>query len=124
MNIKNIGMQGLKGITNRIRMHGYVRILCKANDAESDKAIKKAYELGITFFDTSDMYGPYKNENSCRKSIEGYKEEGCNCNKVRIMRTDDPKVRGINGRQEYVRSSCDGSLKRLGTELYRSLLFT
>ena len=116
MNIKNIGMQGLKVSQIGLGCMGMSEFYGKANDAESDKAIKKAYESGINFFDTSDMYGPYKNEILVGKALKNIRKKVVIATKFGIMRTDDPKVRGVNGRPEYVKSSCDGSLKRLGTD--------
>ena len=116
MNIKNIGMQGLKVSQIGLGCMGMSEFYGKANDDESNKAIKKAYELGITFFDTSDMYGPYKNEILVGKALKDIRKKVVIATKFGIMRTDDPKVRGINGRPEYVKTSCDGSLKRLGTD--------
>jgi aryl-alcohol dehydrogenase-like predicted oxidoreductase len=87
-----------------------------ADDTESDKAIKKAYESGIIFFDTSDMYGPYKNEILVGKALKAFRKNVVIATKFGIMRTEDPNIRGVNGRPEYVKTSCDGSLKRLGTD--------
>jgi len=116
MNIKNIGKQGLKVSQIGLGCMGMSEFYGHADDTESDKAIRKAYELGITFFDTSDMYGPYKNEILVGKALKDIRKKVVIATKFGIMRTDDPKVRGVNGRPEYVKTSCDGSLKRLGTD--------
>jgi aryl-alcohol dehydrogenase-like predicted oxidoreductase len=116
MTIKNIGKQGLKVSQIGLGCMGMSELYGHANDSESDEAIKKAYELGITFFDTSDMYGPYKNEILVGKTLKDIRKNVVIATKFGIVRTEDPNVRGVNGRPEYVKTSCDASLKRLGTD--------
>jgi aryl-alcohol dehydrogenase-like predicted oxidoreductase len=116
MIIKNIGKQGLKVSRIGLGCMGMSEFYGHPNDTESAEAIIKAYELGITFFDTSDMYGPYKNEILVGKALKDVRKKVVIATKFGIVRTDDPNVRGVNGRPEYVKSSCDASLKRLGTD--------
>jgi aryl-alcohol dehydrogenase-like predicted oxidoreductase len=116
MTIKKIGKQGLKVSQIGLGCMGMSEFYGHPDDTESDRAIKRAYELGITFFDTSDMYGPYKNEILVGKALKDIRKNVVIATKFGIMRTGDPKVRGINGRPEYVKTSCEGSLKRLGTD--------
>jgi aryl-alcohol dehydrogenase-like predicted oxidoreductase len=87
-----------------------------ADDRESTATIHRALDSGITFFDTSDMYGPFKNEELVGTAIKGKRHDIVLATKFGIVRTADPAVRGVNGRPEYVRQSCDGSLKRLGVD--------
>jgi aryl-alcohol dehydrogenase-like predicted oxidoreductase len=116
MNIKNIGKQGLKVSQIGLGCMGMSEFYGHANNTDSAKAIQKAYELGITFYDTSDMYGPYKNEILVGKALKDIRKNVVIATKFGIVRTEDPNVRGVNGRPEYVKTSCDASLKRLGTD--------
>jgi aryl-alcohol dehydrogenase-like predicted oxidoreductase len=73
--------------------------------------------LGVTFFDTADMYGPYKNEILVGKALAARRDEVVIATKFAIVRDpDDPTERSINGRPEYVKQACDASLARLGTD--------
>jgi aryl-alcohol dehydrogenase-like predicted oxidoreductase len=83
---------------------------------EAVATIDRALELGITFLDTADMYGPYTNEELLGKAIRGRRDSVVLATKFGIVRSEDPKSRGVNGRPEYVRRSCEGSLGRLGVE--------
>jgi aryl-alcohol dehydrogenase-like predicted oxidoreductase len=88
------------------------------NDEESIKVIQHAFDRGITFFDTADMYGPYTNELLVGKAIQNFRDSIILATKFGIVRdVADPTKRGFNGRPEYVRSSCEGSLKRLGVDV-------
>jgi len=86
------------------------------DDQESIRVIHRALELGIDFLDTADMYGPHTNEMLVGKAIAGRRAEVVIATKFGMVRSNDPAFRGVCGRPEYVRSSCDGSLQRLGID--------
>jgi aryl-alcohol dehydrogenase-like predicted oxidoreductase len=87
------------------------------DEAESLATIYRAIELGITFLDTADMYGTGENEKLVGKAIRGKRDEVFLATKFGIVRDpNNPGIRGVNGSPEYVRTSCDASLKRLGVE--------
>jgi aryl-alcohol dehydrogenase-like predicted oxidoreductase len=85
------------------------------DDRESTATIHRALDLGINFLDTADMYGPFKNEVLVGEAIVGRRDEVVLATKFGIVRdSNNPASRAINGRPEYVRKSCESSLKRLG----------
>jgi aryl-alcohol dehydrogenase-like predicted oxidoreductase len=89
----------------------------QGDDEESIATIHRALDLGVTFLDTADMYGPHTNEVLVGKAIAGRRGEVQLATKFGNMRDpEDPRKRGVNGRPEYVREAVEGSLKRLGVE--------
>jgi aryl-alcohol dehydrogenase-like predicted oxidoreductase len=86
------------------------------DDAESRATLDRALELGINFFDTADVYGPYKNEELIGNWLKGKRSRVFIATKFGAVREAGGPVSGVNGRPDYVRSACDGSLKRLGIE--------
>jgi aryl-alcohol dehydrogenase-like predicted oxidoreductase len=118
MQTKSLGSQGLKASELGLGCMGMSDFYGKRNDDESIKVIHRAYELGITFFDTADMYGPYTNEILVGKAIKDFRNKITIATKFGIIRDPkDPSKRGVNGKPEYVFSSCENSLKRLGVEV-------
>ena len=78
--------------------------------------IERALDLGVTMLDTADIYGPHVSEEVVGKAIASRRDEVVLATKFGIVMTDGGLPRGTNGRPEYVRSSCDGSLARLGVD--------
>ena len=87
------------------------------DDAESLRTLDRALELGVTFWDTADMYGPFINEELVGKALQGRRDDVFLATKFGIQRDpDDPTKRSINGTPDYVRSACEASLGRLQTD--------
>lgn len=86
------------------------------DEAQSIATIHRALELGVTMLDTADMYGVGHNEELVGRAIRGRREQVFLATKFGILRSEDPAMRGVNGKPEYVRAACDASLKRLGVD--------
>ena len=87
------------------------------DDNESVATIHRALELGITLLDTADVYGPFINEELVGKAIRGRRDKVVLATKFGIVRDPkNPNVRGVSGKPDYIRQSCEASLQRLGVE--------
>src|ERR687890_792514 len=88
-----------------------------ADESEAVATIHRALDLGVTFLDTADMYGPFTNEKLVGGAIADRRDEIVLATKFGNVRDpDDPTSRRIDGSPEYVRSACDASLQRLGVD--------
>ncbi|MCA9402342.1 MAG: aldo/keto reductase [Candidatus Omnitrophica bacterium] len=83
------------------------------DEDESIRTILRALDLGLTFLDTADMYGPFKNEELVGRALAVRRDEVVLATKFGVMRTPDGQITGICGRPDYVKQACDASLKRL-----------
>jgi aryl-alcohol dehydrogenase-like predicted oxidoreductase len=88
------------------------------DDEESLATIRRALELGITFFDTADIYGPHTNEKLLGRAIKDHRKQVVIATKFGIVGDEEnPQFRGVCGKPDYVRQACEGSLRRLGVEV-------
>jgi aryl-alcohol dehydrogenase-like predicted oxidoreductase len=118
MKTKPLGSQGIMASELGLGCMGMSEFYGERNDEESIKLLHHAIELGVTFWDTADMYGPYHNEELVGKALKGHRNKITLATKFGIIRDlANPTKRGINGKPEYVQSSCEGSLKRLNTDV-------
>jgi aryl-alcohol dehydrogenase-like predicted oxidoreductase len=115
---RRLGNQGLEVSTLGLGCMGMSEFYAGRDEAESVATLEHALARGITFFDTADMYGPHTNEELLGRVLRPWRREVVLATKFGIVRDPvDPTQRGICGRPEYVRASCDGSLKRLGVDV-------
>ncbi|MDB5046389.1 MAG: aldo/keto reductase [Deinococcus sp.] len=87
-----------------------------ADEAENIRTLDRALELGVTFYDTADMYGPYTNEELLGRWLAGKRERVVLATKFGIQRNPANQMRGISGKPEYVQQAAEASLKRLNTD--------
>jgi aryl-alcohol dehydrogenase-like predicted oxidoreductase len=112
-----LGSQGLTVSRQGLGCMGMSDFYGATDDEESVATIHRALDLGLTFFDTADMYGPYTNEVLLGRALGSRRDDAVIATKFAIVRDpDDPGRRAINGRPEYVRQACDASLARLGVD--------
>jgi aryl-alcohol dehydrogenase-like predicted oxidoreductase len=116
MRKRTLGSQGLVVSELGLGCMGMSEFYGELDDAESIATIHRALELGTDFFDTADMYGPFKNEELVGKALAGKREKVIIATKFGNVRGEDGSFRGIDGSPEYVRSALDASLRRLGTD--------
>lgn len=117
MKTRRLGRQGPEVSAIGLGCMGMSDFYGQRDPAESMATLHRALELGVTLLDTADMYGPHTNEELVGHAIRGQRNRVFLATKFGIVRDpQDPHRRGINGRPAYVRSSCEGSLRRLGVD--------
>jgi aryl-alcohol dehydrogenase-like predicted oxidoreductase len=118
---RKLGKQGLEVSEMGLGCMGMSQSYGLPNDAESISTIHRAIELGVTFFDTAEVYGPYVNEELLGSALKGKREKVIIATKFGFSIVDG-KLQGVNSQPEHIRQVVDSSLKRLGTD-YIDLLY-
>ena len=116
MDTRTLGTQGLEVSELGLGCMGMSEFYGTADEDESIATIHRAIEIGITFLDTADMYGPFTNEKLVGRAIQGRRDEVVLATKFGNERKEDGTRLGVNGKSEYVRKACDASLSRLGVD--------
>jgi aryl-alcohol dehydrogenase-like predicted oxidoreductase len=116
MQQRKLGRQGLTTSEIGLGAMGMSDFYGQANEAESIATIHRALELGVNFLDTSDAYGRGRNEELVGRAIAGQRDQVVLATKFGIVRTGDPRTRGVSGKPDYVKMACDASLRRLGVD--------
>lgn len=116
MRMRKLGAMGPEVSAVGLGCMGMSDFYGPADEGESIGVIHRALELGINFFDTADMYGPYKNEKLVGRALSDRRDRAVIATKFAIRRGEDGSFLGISGKPDYVKSSCEGSLKRLGVD--------
>jgi aryl-alcohol dehydrogenase-like predicted oxidoreductase len=113
---RNLGSEGLVVSELGLGCMGMSEFYGTGDEEESTATIHRAIELGITFLDTADMYGPFTNERLVGKAIADRRDEVVLATKFGNVRGEDGSFRGVSGTPDYVREACDASLSRLGVD--------
>ncbi len=116
MEKRTLGSEGLEVSAEGLGCMGMSEFYGTADEQEAIATIHRALELGVTFLDTADMYGPFTNERLVGRAIAERRDEVVLATKFGNERREDGSFVGINGKPDYVRRACEASLERLGVE--------
>lgn len=117
METRKLGRQGLEVSALGLGCMGMSDFYGTRDEAESIATINRALDLGVTFLDTADMYGVGANEELIGRAVRERRDGVVVATKFGNVRGPDGSFRGVNGHPDYVRQSCDASLKRLGLDV-------
>ncbi|QWT19852.1 aldo/keto reductase [Bacillus sp. NP157] len=114
---RKLGAHGPEVSAQGLGCMGMSEFYGAGDEKENIATLERALELGISFWDTSDAYGPHTNEELIGRVLQGRRDKVFLATKFGIVRDPaNPSSRGVSGRPEYVRSSVEGSLRRLKTD--------
>ncbi len=116
MKTRTLGKQGLVVGEIGLGCMGMSAFYGDRDDGESLATLDRALELGVTLLDTSDIYGPYTNEELLGRWLRGKRERVAIATKFGIVGSVEPGRRRIDGSPAYVRQACEASLRRLGVD--------
>ena len=116
MQQRRLGSQGLTVSALGLGCMGMSDFYGSRDEQESLATIHRSIEMGMTFLDTADVYGPHTNEELVGRAIRGRRDRVVLATKFGNLRSPDGVFLGVNGRPEYVRQACDASLRRLGVD--------
>ncbi|HEY9656273.1 MAG TPA: aldo/keto reductase [Crinalium sp.] len=117
MKTKKLGNQGLIVSALGLGCMGMSEFYAGRDEEESIATLHRALELGVTFLDTADMYGPFANEKLLGQAINDRRDQVILATKFGNVRSEEGGFLGVNGTPDYVRQACDASLKRLGVDV-------
>lgn len=117
MKTRTLGTQGLTVSELGLGCMGMSEFYSGRDEAESIATIHRALDLGMTFLDTADMYGPFTNEQLVGRAIKDRRDQVILATKFGNVRSPEGAFLGISGKPEYVRQCCDASLQRLGVDV-------
>ncbi len=112
----DLGSEGLRVPVIGLGCMGMSDFYGSSSEAQNLRVLERAVDIGCTFWDTSDMYGPFTNEVLLSRALRGRRDQVVLATKFGVVRGEDGSWHGIKGSADYVAACCDASLKRLGTD--------